>query len=79
MENDSNDPIKKLEDFKLTNIAALLEWEKLASEAKHTLFKSLCHKPYLNECEPEFCGFRMTGACKYPAEYSKLKDKMSIP
>jgi len=29
----------------------------------HRVFKSLCPKSYLNECEPEFCAFRIEGSC----------------
>lgn len=30
------------------------------------LFRRLCGKPYLEECEPEFCSVRIAGACEYP-------------
>ena len=79
MSDDPDEKLMKLEEFKLRNIATLLEWEKLTADARTALFKSLCHKPYLTACEPEYCGFRITGVCKYPEELTKLKDKMSIP
>jgi len=33
---------------------------------KGPLFHALCVKPYLSECEPEYCTHRIAGACRYP-------------
>lgn len=33
---------------------------------KGPLFRALCFKPYLDECEPEHCGYRLSGDCAYP-------------
>lgn len=32
---------------------------------EHQLFKELCRKNYLKECEPAYCFFNITGTCEY--------------
>lgn len=44
----------------------------LIEEGEEILFKSHCFKSYLKRCEPEFCSYRITGACKYPGELSRF-------
>jgi len=41
------------------------ENEKVVKEIEHRLFKLLCPKHYLDECEPAYCVFRITDSCEY--------------
>jgi len=31
------------------------------------IFRATCFKDYLQECEPEYCSYRISGECKYPS------------
>ncbi|WP_010250982.1 hypothetical protein [Acetivibrio cellulolyticus] len=46
-------------------------------ELNNYLFKELCLKEYLDECEPEYCSFRLSNTCPYVViiklMYSKYK------
>lgn len=71
--------LKQLEQFNKKNASVILERKHMITEIDHLIFKDNCFKSYLNSCEPEFCGFRYTGECKYIDERSKLlsvKDKL---
>lgn len=37
------------------------------------LFTRHCRKVYLEECEPEFCSFRMQDECDYPGVFTSLR------
>ena len=64
--------LKELEEFNKKNANIILEREKMIAEIDHLIFKDNCLKAHLNSCEPEYCGFRYTGECKYLDERSKL-------
>lgn len=70
--------LDELERFKNDNLATLQAWQEKVDEARKVLFKACCLKPYLEDCEPFYCGFRITGVCKYPEKFSELEDKLKI-
>ncbi len=79
MENiELEEKILKIKEFKKKNLKVLIEWEKITSEAKDTLFKASCLKDYLKSCEPFYCSFRITGVCKYPEKFTELEKIIKI-
>jgi hypothetical protein len=77
-EGEYNKKLEAVEKFKAENIDTLQAWQHQIAEARNALFKACCLKPYLQECEPFYCGFRITGICKYPEKFSELEQKLEI-
>ncbi len=77
-----NNEIKKktnqLVEFKKTNEDLLITWSNKIKEIKKDLFDVYCLKKYLNECEPSYCSFRITGQCKYLEELSAFEELIKL-
>ncbi|AMM40845.1 hypothetical protein HS1_001041 [Candidatus Desulfofervidus auxilii] len=52
------------------------EDEKVVKGLEHRLFKLLCPKHYLDECEPAYCVFRITDSCEYIKILRKLNKEI---
>jgi hypothetical protein len=49
-----------------------VEAEKQLHKLEHLFFVAFCAKPYLSQCEPEYCTFRITRSCKYMRALEKI-------
>ena len=46
--------------------------EEKIKELERVLFRELCPKHYLEDCEPAYCVFRITDSCEYLKSLRKI-------
>ena len=54
---------------------------KLIDELNHEIFIESCHKPYLKNCEPMYCSYRIANTCEYfdrLAPLLRITEKVNI-
>ena len=50
--------------------------DSIDDDLTRRLFKKYCIKPYLKECEPEFCSARISNTCKFIALLQEHKGEL---
>ena len=60
-----NRSIKELETLINENESLFILLKEKFTYAEREIFSECCHKKYLNQCEPEYCSFRIANTCKY--------------